>query len=137
MKFGIVKLPKTFCKNTEKKYKRKKSNNKELSSFEDRNVNTNFCYCGRKSFVTLQAQCHCCGEPERPYHLCWFTKIRFFGTSCKVKKTDSDAKSNNNVQYYLYLIKVTYISSKLKFLNPERVVVQVSNTKLNIQSLHL
>ena len=35
------------------------------------------------------------------------------------------------------LIKVTYISSILKFLHTENLVVQVSNTKLNIQSLHL
>ena len=36
-----------------------------------------------------------------------------------------------------YLIKVTYISNILKFLNTENLLVQVSNNKLNIQSLHL
>ena len=34
------------------------------------------------------------------------------------------------------LIKVTYISSILKFLKIESLVVQVSNNKFNIQSLH-
>ena len=37
----------------------------------------------------------------------------------------------------IYLTKVTYISSILKFLNTESLVVQVSNTRFNIQSLHL
>ena len=53
MKFGIAKLPNTFCKTTKKKLKRKKNNNKELSSIEDRKVNTNLCYDGRKRFRLL------------------------------------------------------------------------------------
>ena len=36
-----------------------------------------------------------------------------------------------------YLIKVTHISSILNFLNTESLVVQVSNTRFNILSLHL
>ena len=36
-----------------------------------------------------------------------------------------------------YLIKVTYISSILKLLNTESLVVQLSNTRFYIQSLHL
>ena len=36
-----------------------------------------------------------------------------------------------------YLTQVTYISSILKFLNTESLVVQVSNTRFNIPSLHL
>ena len=52
MKFGRAKLPKTFYKNTEKKFKCKKNTNKELSLIEDRKVNTNLCYDGRKSFAT-------------------------------------------------------------------------------------
>ena len=36
-----------------------------------------------------------------------------------------------------YLIKVTYISSILNFLNTESLAVQVSNTRFNVQSLHL
>ena len=31
----------------------------------------------------------------------WLTKNTFFGTSCEVKKTNNDAKSNNNIQSYL------------------------------------
>ena len=84
MKFGIANLPKTFYKNTEKKLTRKKKYNKELSSFEHRNVNTNFCYSGRKSFVIWQVQRHYYGGPGGPYPPSWFTKIVFFETSCKV-----------------------------------------------------
>ena len=51
-----------YRKKTKNLYAKKK-NNKELSSFEDRKVNTNFCYSERKSFVTLQVQCHCYGRP--------------------------------------------------------------------------
>ena len=36
-----------------------------------------------------------------------------------------------------YLTKVTYNSSIEKFLTTESLVVQVSNTRFNIQSLHL
>ena len=36
-----------------------------------------------------------------------------------------------------YLTEVTYINSILKFLKPESLVVQVSNTRFNIPSLHL
>ena len=31
----------------------------------------------------------------------WFTKNTVFGASCKGKKTDNDAKRNNNIQSYL------------------------------------
>ena len=136
MKFGPVKLPKTFYKNTEKSLNAKKNNNKELSLFEDRNVNTNFCYSGRKSFATWQVQCHCYGGPWRPYPPSWVTKIRFLEHHVRSKKPTMMQKviiTFNPV----YLIKVIYISSTLKFLNTESIVVQVSNTKFNIQSLHL
>ena len=55
MKFGTAKLPKTFYKNTEKKFKhsQKKKNNKELSLIENRKVTTNFCYHGRKKVLSL------------------------------------------------------------------------------------
>ena len=64
MKFGVAKLFKAFCKNTEKKFKRKKKNNKELRLFENRNVNTYSCYGGRKSFFTWQIQRRCYGVPD-------------------------------------------------------------------------
>ena len=35
-----------------------------------------------------------------------------------------------------YLTKISYISSILNFLITESLVVKVSNTKFNIQSLH-
>ena len=37
----------------------------------------------------------------------------------------------------IYLNEVTYISSILKFLNTESLVVQFSNTRFNIPSLHI
>ena len=101
MKFGIAKLPKTFYKNTEKKFKRKKNNSKELSSIKDRKVNTNFCYGGRKSFITWQIQWRCYVGPRGPYASTWFTKHTFLETLCKVKKTDNVTKTNNNIQSYL------------------------------------
>ena len=31
----------------------------------------------------------------------WFTKKKLFGTSCNDKKTDNDAKRNNDIQAYV------------------------------------
>ena len=39
------------------------------------------------------------GGPGGP--LFWVTKNTFFGTSSNDKKTDNDAKRNNNIQSYL------------------------------------
>ena len=86
MEFGIAKLPKSFYKNTEKNFKREKSNNKELRSFKDRKVNTNLCYSGRISFVTWQVQCHCCGGPRGPYPPSWCTKIVFLEHHVRSRK---------------------------------------------------
>ena len=113
-----------------------KNSNKELSSFEDRKVHTNFCYGGRKSFVTWQIQCHCSGGAGGPNPHLGLQKIRFFEHHVRSRKP---TMMQNVVVTFnpTYLIKVTYISSILKFLNTVNLVVQVSNTKLNIQSLHL
>ena len=55
MKFGIAKLPQELYKNIEKKFKRtQRNNNKELSSIEDRKVNTNLRNDGRKKFCQLE-----------------------------------------------------------------------------------
>ena len=68
----------------------------------------------------------------------WFTENTCFGTSCNDKKPDNDAKRNDTVIFNLtYLTKVIYISSMLKFSNTESLVVQVLNTRLNSQSLHV
>ena len=55
MKFSIAKLQKNILKTYQKslKAKHKNNKNKELSSIEERKVNTNLCYNG-KSFVTWQ-----------------------------------------------------------------------------------
>ena len=74
MKFGVAKLPASFCNNTEKSLNVKKNNNKELSSIEDRKVNTNLCYDGRKSFLTWQIQCRRYGGPCLTF---WFSKNTF------------------------------------------------------------
>ena len=135
MKFGIAKLPKTFYKNTKKKLRRKK-NNKELASFEDRNINTNFCYSGRKSFGTWQVQCHCYRGPGGPYPPSSLTKIRFLEHHVRSRKLTMMQKGIITFNL-IYLIKVTFISSILKFSKTESLVVQVSNTTFSIQSLHL
>ena len=100
MKFGISKLPKTFYKNTEKKFKLKQQNKQESSSIEDRKVNTNFCYDRRKSFVTGQIQCCHCGGPGGLASPFWSTKNTCFGASHN-KKTGNGVKRNNNIQSYV------------------------------------
>ena len=49
MEFGIAKLPMTFQKHTNRSLnaKQQKNNNKELSSIEERKVNTNLSYDGK------------------------------------------------------------------------------------------
>ena len=71
-----------------------------------------------------------------PYPPFWFTKNTFFGTPCKVKKTDNDAKGIITFNPS-YLIKVTYSSSVLKFLNTESFSGLSANIRNNIQSLQL
>ena len=134
MKYSVAQVPKIFYKNTEKKFKRKKNNYKELSSFEDRKVNANFCSGGKKGFVTWQIQCRCYGGQGGLFLYLGLLKLRFLehhARSIKPTKMQKGIITFNPTN----LIKVTYISSILKFLNTERLVVQFSN--FNIQSLHL
>ena len=110
MKFGTAELPKTFYKNTEKSLNAKKKNNKELSSFEDRKVNTNFCYGQRKSFVTWQIQCRCCGgQGGLTFHF-GLLKLRFLEHHVRSKKPTMMQKGIITFNS-TYLIKVIYISS--------------------------
>ena len=78
MKFGIAKLPQSFYKDTEKNFKRKKSN-KELSLIDDRKVNANLCH-DRKNFFSLfklsaVAFGGATGNLGPPF---WFIKIFFW-----------------------------------------------------------
>ena len=66
-----------------------------------------------------------------------FNKNAVFGTLYNDKKSDNDVKRNITICNPTYLTKVTYISSISMFLNTEILVVQVSNTRFNNQSLHL
>ena len=132
-KFGIAKLPKTFHKNREKKCERKK--NKELRSFENRNKNTNFRYCGRKKALSIgkfNANAKG-GQGDLTLYL-GSLKYVFLEHRVRPKKPTRMQKSiitSNPIN----LIKVAYISSILKFLNTKSFVV--SNTKFNIQCLNL
>ena len=114
----------------QKKFKRKK---KKLNSVENREVNTNLCYGGRKSFVTWQIKCRRC-DVLCPH--CGLLKIPFLEYHVMTKKLTMMRKGIITFNP-TYLTKVTYISSILKFLNTESLVVQVSNTRFSIQSLHL
>ena len=68
MKFGMAKLPQSFYKDTEKNFKRKKSN-KELSLIDDRKVMQIFVTI-ENFFFTFQIKCRCIrwghGEPWPP-----------------------------------------------------------------------
>ena len=115
-----------------------KNNNKELSSFENRKVNTNFCYGGRKSYFLWQIQRHCYGMQRGgglTLHL-GLLKMRFLEHRVRSRKPTMLQKGiiTFNPTYW---IKVTHISCILTFLNTESLVFQVLNIRFNIQSLHL
>ena len=99
MKYGIAKLPQTFYKNTEKKSLNAKK--QIISSIEDRKVNTSLCYDRRKSFITWQVRAVAIEDQEGLAPHFRLEKILFFGTSCNDKKTENDAKKNNNHPSYL------------------------------------
>ena len=98
MKFGIAKLPKTFLQRYQKKFKRKKNNNKELSSTKDRKVNTNLCYDGKKSFDLGKFSPVASEDLAPPFP---FNKNTFFETSCNDKKTNNEAIRKSYIQSYL------------------------------------
>ena len=133
MKFDIAKLPQSFYKDTEKKFKRKK-NNTELSLIEDRKAKQIFVTKEENSFFTLQIHCRRYRGPRGPCPPFWFTKNTFLKNCVTKKSTIMQKEVTLNLTY---LTQVTYISSMLKFLNAESLVVQVSNTRFNIPSLHL
>ena len=66
----------------------------------------------------------------------WFTKNTFLEHHVTTRKPTMMKKGKITFNP-TYLTKVTYISSILMFRNTERLVVQVSNTRFNIQTLHL
>ena len=61
---------------------------------------------------------------------------KLFWNIMKRQKNQQSCKKNNNFNP-TNKTKVTYITSILKFLNIGSLVVQVSNTRFNIPSLHL
>ena len=87
----------------------------------------------RKSFVAWQIQCRCYGGLTLNLGL---LKVRFLENHVRSRKPTMMQKGII-IFNPTYLIKVTYINSILKFLNTECLVVQVSNTRFSIQSLHL
>ena len=66
----------------------------------------------------------------------WFTENTFLKHHVTTRKLTMMQKGITTFNP-TDLIKITYISGILKFLNTESLVVQVSNARLNIQSLHL
>ena len=136
MKFGSAKLPKTFTTIPHKNFKRKKnSSNKELSLIENRKVNTNLCCDGRKNFVTRKIQCRRYVGPESRPH---FGSLKILILEHHVTTRKPTMMQKGIITFNpTYLTEVTNISSTLKLLNTESLVVQVSNTRFNIQCLHL
>ena len=82
-----------------KKFKRKK--NKELNSIEDRKVNTNLCYVGRKKVLALGKFSTVAPRGQEGFAPDFGLLKYFFGESCCDKKTDKNAKRNNDIQSYL------------------------------------
>ena len=82
-----------------------------------------------KSFATLQIEPRRYGGPGQPkiYLLppFWLTKNFLLQHHATTKKTTMMQKGKITFNF-------TYISSKLKFLNTESLVVQISKTRLNI-----
>ena len=66
----------------------------------------------------------------------WFTKNNFLERDITTRKPTLMRKGIRTFDS-TFLTKVTYMSSILKFVNTESLVVQVSNTRFNIQMLHL
>ena len=99
-----------FYKNTEKKFKRKKNNNKHLRSIKDRKVNTNFCYGERNSFFTWQIQCRCYGGQGGLALQLGLLKIRF--SEHHVRSRKPTMLQQRTITFNpTYLIKVTHNSS--------------------------
>ena len=112
----------------------KKQKHKELSSIEDRKAKQIFVTKEKNCFLTLQIQCRRYHGPREPCPPLWFTKNIFLEHYVTRKSTMMQKRVTFNLTY---LTEVTYISSILKFLNTGSLVVQFSNTKFNIPSLHL
>ena len=135
MKFGIAKLAQSFYTSTEKSLNaKKKQKHQELSSIEDRKAKQIFVTKEKNCFLTLQIQCRRYHGPRGPCPPFWFTKNIFLEHYVTRKSTMMQKRVTFNLTY---LTEVTYISSILKFLNTGSLVVQFSNTRFNIPSLHL
>ena len=138
MKFGRAKLPKTFYKIPKKSFKRKKKNNKESNSIEDRKVNS------LQIFVTIEQKVLSLGKfgvvgtrDQRGLALHFGLQKIFFLEHHATARKPKMMQKGIVTFHPTNLTKVTYISSILKFLNTKRLEVKVSNTRFNIQSLHL
>ena len=59
----------------------------------------------------------------------WFAKYTFFGTSLTTRKPTMMQKG-------IIIFNPIYLTKVKKLLNTKRLVIQVSNTRFNIQSLH-
>ena len=113
---------------------KKTKKHKELSSIEDRKSKLIFITKEKNSFLTLQIQCRRYHGPRGPCPPFWFIKNTFLEHYVTRKSTMMQKRVTFNLTY---LTEVTYISSILKFLNTGSLVVQFSNTRFNIPSLHL
>ena len=71
---------------------------------------------------------------QRPFPPFWFSKNNVLEHRVSTRKLEIMQKEITFNPSYL--TKISYISSILNFLITESLVVKVSNTKFNIQSLH-
>ena len=75
-------------------------------------------------------------DPGGPCPPFWFANNTFLEHYATTRKPKMMQKGILTF-HFIYLTKVTHISSTLKFLNTKSLVVKVSNTRFNIQSSHL
>ena len=136
MKFGLAKLPKAFYKIPKKKFKRKKKNNKKLSSIEDRKAKKKLLLRWKKKFCHFANLVPSLRGRGGLAPILIYKQILFLEHHVTTRRPTMMQKGII-IFDPTYLTKVTCISSILKFLNTESLVVEVSNTKCSIQSLHL
>ena len=128
MKIWHRQTAKNILQKYRKKFKHKKKQQQRITL--NRGLKSKY-----KSLLQLKKKfCHLANSmPSLRFVL---QKILFLEHHAMTRKSKKMQKGKITF-YPSCLTKVTYVSSILKFLNTENLVVQVSNTRFNIQSLHL
>ena len=133
MKFGIAKLPKSFYKNTEKKFKCKKTTTNNYAQLRIEKYIQIFVRMEEKVLSLGKFSAVVTGGQKGLTLYLGLLKIHFWEHHVRSRKPTMLQKGTITFNP-TYLIKVTHISNILKFLNTESLVIQVSSTRFIIQS---